>query len=179
MFWLTSKMTAVPISGGTRSQMRRKQAMRAAAEAGVTTTPRAILQFWLDFHPRSLVVCSSPSAQNLFTSASFHSLLLLQQSSFQYLFSLLFSFHLYSHNYSYITKILHNLPTCYHIGTFMFIYTLSCFSPALSIFGAGSTVSCEREPHTFSALGTRVINLIYLSNVPVISLLQIAPDLDN
>lgn len=49
-------MTAVPISGGTRSPMGRKQGVRAAAEAGVTTTPRAILQFWLDFHPHSLVV---------------------------------------------------------------------------------------------------------------------------
>lgn len=94
--------------------------------------------------------------------------LLLQQSSFRYLFSFLFSFHLYFHNSSDLTKILH---ACYQIAACTFTYTLSCFSPAQSFFGAGNTVSRGGEPHTFSALGTRVINMIYLPNVPVISLL--------
>lgn len=43
MFWVTSKMTADPISGGTESEKSKKQPFRAAAEAGVTATPRTIL----------------------------------------------------------------------------------------------------------------------------------------
>lgn len=180
MFWLTSKMTAVPISGGTRSQMGKKQAMTAAAEAGVTTTPRAILQFWLDFHSHSLVVSYNPCVKNLFTSASFHSCYCYSNNP---LFSTSSPFFFCS-ICILITSVTspYNLYAGYQIEAFTCTYTLSCFLPALSFFGAGSTVSSGRgtgEPHTFSALGTRVISMIYLPNVPVISLLQIDPDLDN
>lgn len=45
--------------------MGKKQAMRAAVKAGVTATPRATPQCWLNIHPRSLVVYSSSCVQNI------------------------------------------------------------------------------------------------------------------
>lgn len=99
-------LRTIPISGGTCSQMGKKQAMRAAVKAGMTATARATLQCCLNIHPCSLAGCSSPCAQISYISFIPLLWLLLQQSSFQCLFSFLSSFCLYSQTDSYITKVL-------------------------------------------------------------------------
>lgn len=115
MLWHTPILRTIPISGGTSSQMGKKQAMRAAVKAGVTATPRATLQCWLNLHPCSLVVCSSPCAQNLLHQLHSTPGTVTPTISFQCLFSFFSSFHLYSQTDSYITKV---LPACSQITTF-------------------------------------------------------------
>lgn len=176
MLWHTPILRTIPISGGASSQMGKKQAMRAAVKAEVTATPRATLQCWLNIPSHSLVRRSSPRAQNLLhqlysTSGTVTPTILFSVSL---LLSLLFLF-------VFSNWLLHHQgTTCllsnYHLH---FTNTFNCFSPALSFFWSREYSVCWGELCTFSALGTGVINMIYLPNVPVISLLWIGPDLDN
>lgn len=175
MLWHTPIQRRIPISGGTSSQMGKKQVMRAAVEAGVTATPRATLQCWLNIHPPSLVFVPAPVLK--ISNISFISLLglLLQQSSLQCLFSFLSSFCLYSQTDFYITKVLRAYS---QITTSLYKHIQLLFSSS-ELFWSREYSVCWGELCTFSALGTGVINMIYLPNAPVISLLWIGPDLDN
>lgn len=147
MLWLTPILTAIPIFGGTRSQMGKKQAMRAAAKAGVTATPRATLQCWLNIHPLSLVVCSSPCAQNHLhqlhsTPGTVTPTILFSVSLLSLFFLFVFSNWLLHHQGTMCLLSNYNLH---------FTNTFSCFFP-------GSTVSSMRAGSTVSSVESFILS---------------------
>lgn len=115
MLWLTSILRAIPISRGTRSQMGKKQAMKAAAKAGVTPLPEPLCSAGSTFTHVHWLFVPAPVLKIFYISFIPLLGLLLQQSSFQCLFSFLSSFCFYSQTGFHTTKVLYNLRACSQI----------------------------------------------------------------
>lgn len=175
MLWHIPIQRTIPISGGTSSQMGKKQLWEQLSRQEWQPPPEPLCSAGSTFTHVHWLFVPAPVLKISYISFILLLGLLLQQSCFQCLFSFLSSFCLYSQTDSYITKVLRAYS---QITTFT-LQTFSCFSPALEFFWSREYSVCWGELCTFSALGTGVINMIYLPNVPVISLLWIGPDLDN